>query len=108
MGLFDVFRREDINEGAATCAAVKEAVLLDVREADEYAAGHIAGAVNVPLSQFAQRVHGAAPRADAPVYVYCLAGSRSVRAAKLLRSMGYTAVHDLGGVNGYKGELVKN
>ena len=107
MGLFDMFRREDINEGVAICAAVAEAVLLDVREQDEYAAGHIPGAVNVPLSQFASRVHTAAPRKDAPVYVYCLAGSRSVRAAKQLRAMGYTAVHDLGGVNGYKGELVK-
>lgn len=59
------------------------------------------------MGLFAQLAPDAAKRTDAPVYVYCLAGSRSVRAARLLRSMGYTAVHDLGGVNAYKGTLVR-
>lgn len=107
MGLFDLFKREDINAGVKAAAADPDAVLLDVREGDEFAGGHIPGAVNVPLSLFEQLVSDAAKRTDAAVYVYCLAGSRSVRAARMLRSMGYTAVHDLGGVNAYKGQLVR-
>ena len=83
-----------------------EAMLLDVRDGDEYAQGHIPGAQNVPLAalrNFADEV----PDFDTPLYVYCLSGGRSFKAVTVLRGVGYTNVHDLGGINSYRGELEK-
>ena len=51
MGLLDFMKSPDINEGVKTCAATPGAALLDVRNPDEYAAGHIPGSVNLPLSE---------------------------------------------------------
>ena len=79
------------------------AILLDVRQADEYARGHIPGARSVPLQalrDFSEEVDR-----ETPLYVYCLSGGRSHRAATALRGVGFTHVYDLGGINGYTGEL---
>lgn len=79
------------------------AVLLDVRDADEYAEGHIPGAVNAPLRALRSVADEIDP--DTPVYVYCQSGGRSFKAATVLRGVGYTNVIDLGGINRYRGEL---
>ena len=50
MGLFDIFKKPDIYAGLEQCRSTPGAVLLDVREADEFAAGHIPGSINLPLS----------------------------------------------------------
>jgi phage shock protein E len=71
------------------------AKLLDVRTAEEFAGGHVPGAVNVPVQELANRLAEVGPR-EAPVVVYCHSGSRSGRATRLLRDAGYTQVHDLG------------
>ena len=76
------------------------AILVDVREADEFATGHITGAVNAPLSTISNTT---LPK-DAPLFLYCLRGSRSKRAAGILKKMGYT-VKSIGGISGYKGDL---
>lgn len=83
-----------------------EAILLDVRDGDEYAGGHIPGARNVPLAalrDFADEV----PDPDTPLYVYCLSGGRSFKAVTVLRGVGYTSVHDLGGISSYTEKLEK-
>jgi rhodanese-related sulfurtransferase len=71
------------------------AYLLDVREPDEFAAGHIAGATNVPLSQLRNRVTEV-PR-DRQVWVYCAAGQRAYFAQRLLRQRGVDARNLSGG-----------
>ena len=81
------------------------AQLLDIRSADEYARGHIPGARNVPLQalrDFSQEVDR-----ETPLYVYCQSGGRSLKAATVLRGVGYTSVTDLGGISRYQGELEK-
>ena len=93
----------NINRGLADYRAVPGAVLADVREADEYAAGHIPGAVNLPLS----RIEAVALPRNTPLFLHCLRGSRSQRAAGILKRMGYTAVRSIGGINSYKGEIAK-
>lgn len=82
------------------------ALLVDVREADEYAGGHIPGAQNVPLAAL-RRFADDLPDYDTPLYVYCQSGGRSLKAATVLRGVGYTNVHDLGGINSYTGPLEK-
>ena len=93
----------NINRGLAEYGSVPGAVLVDVREAEEFAAGHIPGAVNLPLS----RIKTVALPKETPLFLYCLRGSRSLRAAGILKRMGYTNLRSIGGINTYKGELTK-
>jgi molybdopterin/thiamine biosynthesis adenylyltransferase/rhodanese-related sulfurtransferase len=65
------------------------AVLVDVRERDEWEQGRIPGAVHVPRGYLEQRIEQAAPDRSAPVVLYCAAGNRSAFAAKTLTDLGY-------------------
>ena len=72
------------------------ASIVDVRKPSEYYAGHIKGAVNIPLgniSKATKRINK-----DTDVIVYCLSGARSGSAVRQLKSMGYTKVYDLGSI----------
>lgn len=72
-------------------------LLLDVRHADEYGSGHIAGAMNIPVEQLAAR-HGAlGVSRDSDIVVYCQSGRRAAKAQALLQSMGYSHVRLLDG-----------
>ena len=93
----------NINRGLVEYGAVPGAVLVDVREAEEFAAGHIPGAVNLPLS----RIKTVALPKETPLFLYCLRGARSLRAVGVLKRMGYTNLRSIGGINTYKGELTK-
>jgi molybdopterin/thiamine biosynthesis adenylyltransferase/rhodanese-related sulfurtransferase len=66
--------------------------LLDVREGEEYRAGHIPGAVSVPRGFLESRIESVAPDRDAPLVLYCAGGTRSLLAARTLQEMGYTRV----------------
>jgi len=90
----------NINKGLEEYRATSGAILVDVREADEFRSGHIPGAVNAPLSAIASTT---LPK-TALLFLYCLRGSRSKRAAGILKRMGYT-VKSIGGINGYKGTI---
>ena len=95
-----LFGRANINEGVGECRGTPGAVLLDVREADEFRSGHIPGAVNVPLS----RINSISIPKDKPFFVYCLRGTRSRQAVSALKRMGYTA-KSIGGIASYKGQV---
>ncbi|MGH1564474.1 rhodanese-like domain-containing protein [Mumia sp. DW29H23] len=71
-------------------------VVVDVREDDEWAAGHIEGALHIPLGQLAVRADEVP--ADGQVLVYCHAGGRSARAVGFLQQRGVDAVNLAGGV----------
>lgn len=66
--------------------------LIDVREAEEFRAGHIPGAVNVPRGFLELKIESAAPDRDAPLVLYCAGGTRAALAARTLQEMGYTRV----------------
>jgi len=91
----------DINRELEACRKMEGALLVDVREPGEYAAGHIPGAVNAPLSTLEE----ADLPMDRPLFLYCLRGSRSARAAGLLKRRGYSRVKSIGGINRYRGEI---
>ncbi len=73
-----------------------EHILIDVRTAEEFAEGHIAGAVNIPVDYIEGRL--AEIPTDIPVVVYCRSGNRSARAASILVDNGYSEIYDLGGI----------
>src|SRR4029079_5922542 len=81
-----------------------DAFVIDVRERDEFDAGHLPGAIHVPRSYLETRVEGAAKDKDARVILYCQSGNRSAFAADTLeRQLGYTNVqHMTGGITLWK------
>lgn len=71
------------------------AVIIDVREENEFAAGAVKGAKNIPLSQFRERMHEI-PK-DVPVYVHCRSAQRSYNAVMALENSGYENVYNVSG-----------
>jgi len=80
-------------------------VVLDVRGADEFAAGHIPGAQLLPLPELGWRL--AEIPAGRPVVCVCLVGQRSARAAELLRAKGMPARSLTGGMRAWKGAVAR-
>ena len=76
-----------------------DAPVLDVRTPEEFAEGHLAGAVNVNVQDpaFRDRVEALDLPADAPVYLYCKSGGRSGQATAALREMGHGGALNVGG-----------
>ena len=72
-------------------------LLIDVRTTEEFASGHIHGAVNIPVEELQDRLSEVS--GDEPIVVYCHSGNRSAQAARILTQAGYTDLYDLGGVN---------
>lgn len=82
----------------------RKAQLIDVREPNEYEAGHILGARNIPLSQLKMRMKEIRP--DKPVYLYCQSGMRSGRVAQTLYRKGYKDLSHLqGGFKKWSGKI---
>ena len=72
----------NINRGFEEYRTTSSTILVDVREANEFATGHIPGAVNAPLFTISNTT---LPK-EKPLFLYCLRGTRSKRAARILRS----------------------
>ncbi len=77
---------------AATAARV-----LDVREPDEFAAGHLPGAVNVPRGMLEFRIGELQPDGDAAILLYCKTSGRAALATQSLHSLGYTQLRSVAG-----------
>lgn len=72
-------------------------VVLDVCEPNEFATGHIANAVNIPLPHLKERARELEKYRDRPVIVSCRSGNRSLKGALLLHKQGFGKVYSLGG-----------
>lgn len=81
--------------------------LIDVREPDEFASGHIPNAVDVPLGDVVNGVIRLGIPKDQPIMVYCRTGRRSSEAASKLQGAGYQKIYDLGGITDWPYEIVK-
>jgi rhodanese-related sulfurtransferase len=79
------------------------AVLVDLRETQEYEGGRLPKAVHIPLSQLESRTGELAKLKDRPVVAYCMTGNRSMAAAKVLERAGFKDVYQLrGGFRAWK------
>ncbi len=88
------------------CAADPVALLCDLRDEEDYAAGHIPGAVHLRHDRLTQDI-GELADLDTPLYLYCYSGHRCAQAEVILQAMGYSAVRVLGGLDSYDGDLVE-
>ena len=106
MKLFGFLKIPDINKEVEAYNATEGAVLLDVRDPEEYISGHIPGAVNIPRDDIAM-AQDMIPDKNTPIFSYCYSGRRSDSAVISLKKMGYQNVKNIGGIMEYKGETQK-
>ena len=83
-------------------------VIVDVRREDEYAEGHIPGAILIPNESIEYAQPEELPDYDQVILIYCRSGRRSKEAAQKLADMGYANVYEFGGIIDWDGEIVKD
>ncbi len=83
--------------GAVQLINREKAVVVDVCEASEYAAGHVGGAKNIPLNQLEEKLPMVVKNKAVPVILVCQSGARSGRALAVARKLGYEHAQSLGG-----------
>lgn len=92
--------REKITEVSPSVAfesVTKAAVLIDVREKEEYRRGHIPRALHLPRGMIELEIERRAPDVSVEIIVYCAGGNRSALVAENLQRMGYTNVRSVAG-----------
>lgn len=101
----NTYEKISMSEGLKRMESDEGYILLDVRRADEFAAGHIPGAVNLPNEQIGKAEIPSLPDKNQTIYIYCRSGNRSKQAADKLLALGYTSLVEFGGILDYTGEL---
>src|SRR5512133_465857 len=91
---------------ARTTADEKPAVYVDVRTPEEFAAGHVRGAVNIPHTEMEDRWQELQAYKDKPIVVYCRTGRRSALAEGVLEEKGFTKVENGGRLSDLESEGV--
>ena len=81
-------------------------IILDVRTAQEFASGHIPGAMLFPNENIGTEEIAQLPDKSQLILVYCRSGNRSKQAADKLVRLGYTNIVEFGGINSWPGEIV--
>ncbi|WP_100372276.1 rhodanese-like domain-containing protein [Bacillus sp. FJAT-45037] len=111
IGVFSLFQQSsnDVKEITTTelekqMETDSEAIYVDVREVNEYEAGHVKGMENMPLSNFAEN-YSVLPK-DREIVVFCRSGNRSMQAATFLADQGYAKVTNVeGGILAWEGPV---
>ncbi|PIE53414.1 sulfurtransferase [Candidatus Fermentibacteria bacterium] len=87
-----MFSRADITRSEMISMVQKGGKLIDVRSAGEYRAGHLSGAVNVPVDSLPDGISSLGLSSDTVIILYCASGMRSASAKQILKRAGYTNV----------------
>ena len=83
--------------GAVQLINREKAVVVDVCETEEFAAGHVGGAKNIPLNQLEEKLPAAVKNKAVPLILVCQTGARSGRALGIAKKLGYQHAQSLGG-----------
>ena len=102
----NTYRSITMDEAVDMMAQETSYIILDVRRADEFAAGHIPGAINVANESIGTAEILELPDKDQLIMVYCRSGRRSKEASEKLVKLGYTNIVEFGGILDWKGEIV--
>lgn len=102
----NTYRQITMDEAVTMMEQETGYIILDVRRADEFAAGHIPGAINVANESIGTDEIPELPDKDQLIMVYCRSGRRSKEAAEKLVKLGYTNIVEFGGILDWKGEIV--
>lgn len=101
------YRQVTPDEAASIMKTEENYIILDVRRADEFAEGHIPGAINVANEDIGEEEIPELPDKAQLILVYCRSGRRSKEAAEKLVKLGYTNIVEFGGILDWKGEIEK-
>ena len=104
----NTYRQITMDEAVTMMAQETGYIILDVRRPDEFAAGHIPNAINVPNESIGTDEIPELPNKDQLIMVYCRSGRRSKEASEKLVKLGYTNIVEFGGILDWKGEIVTN
>ena len=102
----NTYRQITMDEAVTMMAQETGYIILDVRRPDEFAAGHIPNAINVPNETIGTAEIPELTDNDQLIMVYCRSGRRSKEAAEKLVKLGYTNIVEFGGILDWKGEIV--
>jgi phage shock protein E len=107
--MFNFFQSNNLSQDKAyeQLQNDKSIKLVDVRTREEYKDGHVKGSVNIPLDTIPQKALSALPNKDQTIFIICLSGARASDATAYLKRVGYTNVHNIGGVASWKYGLVR-
>ena len=86
------------NAPASAQNDLETTVLIDVRSAEEYASGHLRGALNIPHDRIADEIGSVAADKSARIILYCRSGRRADTALNALKAIGYENVSNYGGL----------
>ena len=101
------YRQISMEEAVTMMAQESDYIILDVRRADEFAAGHIPGAINVANESISTAEIPELPEKNQLILVYCRSGNRSKQAAQKLVDLGYTNIVEFGGILDWPGDIEK-
>lgn len=103
---FNLFNRVNINDEVKRYKETEGALLIDLRDPQDYKVGHIPGAKNMSLNQLGQ-IEKWVKSKNTPIFLYCYSGTTSGMASGHLKSLGYSQINNIGGISGYQGPLQK-
>ena len=103
----NTYRSITMDDAVTMMAQETGYIILDVRRPDEFAAGHIPNAINVPNESIGTDEIPELPNKDQLIMVYCRSGRRSKEASAKLVKLGYTNIVEFGGILDWKGEIEK-
>ena len=92
---------------AASAVAPKQVLLIDVRSPEEFATGHLDGAINIPHEQIAEQIARFTKDKNAEIQLYCRSGRRSGVALETLQGMGYKNLNNLGAYDDLKKKPIR-
>jgi len=101
----NTYRSITMDEAVTMMAQETGYIILDVRRPDEYAAGHIPNAINVPNESIGTSDIPVLPDKNQLILVYCRSGRRSKEASEKLVKLGYTNIVEFGGILDWKGKI---
>ena len=102
----NTYRQITMQEAVEMMEKEENYMILDVRTHEEFAAGHIPGAIVIPNETIGTEDIPQLPDKDQLIMVYCRSGNRSKQASDKLVKLGYTNIIEFGGINSWPGETV--